>query len=323
MNIPRYLLRSSTAALLCGLLAGCGLSAPPSDSPLPQDAAATETASPFLPLSESESAASSPTPSPRITDTPMSLPSPEPSATPTASPPLVITMLYNNIPYDQRLQTDWGFSALVEWEETVLLFDTGGNGAILMNNMRLMEVDPERIRYVVLSHIHTDHTGGLPAFLNSVVARPPVYLLPGFGASYIQSVRARTEVVETSPGLEIAPGILTTGNAGGSVPEQALIVRTNRGLVVITGCAHPGIVRIVELSVELTGDEVYLVMGGFHLMNHSTAQISAILQDFRRLGVQNAAPSHCTGDRAISMFAEEYGDHYLPTGAGSILQLDG
>jgi 7,8-dihydropterin-6-yl-methyl-4-(beta-D-ribofuranosyl)aminobenzene 5'-phosphate synthase len=243
--------------------------------------------------------------------------------TPTAEPSLIITILYNNIPFDPRLQTDWGFSALVEREGTVLLFDTGGNGSILLNNMQVMETDPARVQYVVLSHVHSDHTGGLPAFLTAVEPRPPVYLLSGFGASYIQSVRARAEVVETSPGMEIVPGILTTGNAGGSIPEQALIVRTGQGLVVITGCAHPGIVRIVEKAVELTGDSVHLVLGGFHLGDYSSAQISAILADFRRLGVQNVAPSHCTGDRAISMFAAEYGDHFLRTGAGSVLHLEG
>ena len=242
--------------------------------------------------------------------------------TPTADIPLVITILYNNIPFDPRLRTDWGFSALVERGEEILLFDTGGNGPILLGNMEILDVDPAGVRHVVLSHVHSDHTGGLPAFLD-VAMQPPVYLLTGFGAAYIQSVRNRTEVIETTAGMEIAPGMITTGNAGGSIPEQALVIRTGKGLVVITGCAHPGIVRIVEQAAALTGEEVYLVLGGFHLRDKSQAEISAILADFRRLGVQKVAPSHCTGDLAISMFAAAYGENFLRTGAGSILRLEG
>jgi len=232
--------------------------------------------------------------------------------TPSAQRPLTITILYNNIASDSRLQTDWGFAALVEYRGEILLFDTGGNGSILLRNMQRMEADPVRIHDVVLSHAHSDHTGGLAAFLDAA-ARPPVYLLSEFGASFIQSVKNRTEVVEVEPGMEIAPGILTTGNAGGSIPEQALAIRAGKGLVVITGCAHPGIVRIVEKAVALTGDPVYLVLGGFHLGDKSEGEIIAILGDFRRLGVQKVAPSHCTGDRAIELFAAEYGEDFLCT----------
>jgi 7,8-dihydropterin-6-yl-methyl-4-(beta-D-ribofuranosyl)aminobenzene 5'-phosphate synthase len=235
--------------------------------------------------------------------------------------PLAITILYNNIPSDQRLKTDWGFSALVERGEEVLLFDTGGNGPILMGNISILGIEPARVRHVVLSHAHSDHTGGLNAFLDAA-SKPTVYLLAEFGGSFVQSVRRRTEVVEAAPGMEIADGILTTGNVGGSIPEQSLVIRTQKGLVVITGCAHPGIVRIVERAVELAGGPVYLVLGGFHLGEKSQSEIAAILREFRRLGVQKVAPSHCTGDLAIAMFAAEYGDDFLRTGAGSIVRLD-
>jgi len=235
-------------------------------------------------------------------------------------PSLTVTILYNNIASDQRLQTDWGFAALVEYQNEILLFDTGGNGSILLRNMRTMGVDPLRIQDVVLSHAHSDHTGGLNVFLEAA-ARPPVYLLSEFGASFIQLTKNRTEIVEVSPGMEISPGILTTGNVGGTIPEQALLIRTGKGMVVITGCAHPGIVRIVEKVVELTGEPVYLVLGGFHLRNLSDAQIAAILGEFRRLGVQKVAPSHCTGERAIELFAAEYGEDFLRTGAGSIVRV--
>jgi 7,8-dihydropterin-6-yl-methyl-4-(beta-D-ribofuranosyl)aminobenzene 5'-phosphate synthase len=241
--------------------------------------------------------------------------------TPSAQVPLTITILYNNIASDPRLRTDWGFSALVEYRDEILLFDTGGNGQILLRNMQVLGLDPARVRDVVLSHAHSDHTGGLAAFLDAS-SRPPVFLLSAFGTPFIQSVKNRTKVIEATPGLQIAENILTTGNVGGSIPEQSLVIRTGKGLVVITGCAHPGIVRIVETAVALTGDPVYLVLGGFHLGDKSEAEIAAILGEFRHLGVQKVAPSHCTGDRAIAMFAAEYGEDFLRTGAGSIIRVE-
>jgi 7,8-dihydropterin-6-yl-methyl-4-(beta-D-ribofuranosyl)aminobenzene 5'-phosphate synthase len=302
------------------LAAGCG-TAGVADIPLTENpAAVSPSLSPFLPQPEPSVTGSVAFPSKTkepasptaFTETPMNTHTPG---------PLTITVVYNNIPYDQRLKTDWGFGALVERGNDVLLFDTGGNGPILLDNMRILEIDPLSVRDIVISHNHSDHTGGLIAFLGAS-SRPPVFLLSEFGAAFIQSVKQYAEVVEATPGMEAAPGILTTGNVGGSIPEQSIAIRTGKGLVVITGCAHPGIVRIVEKAIELTGDPVYLVLGGFHLQDFSDAQIAAILVEFRRLGVQKVAPSHCTGDRAIAMFASEYGDDFLRTGAGSIIRLE-
>jgi len=209
----------------------------------------------------------------------------------------------------------------VETQSSVVLFDTGGNGQILLTNMQALSIDPERIQALVLSHIHSDHTGGLDALL-AVVSRPAVYLLPSFGKAYNQKVEQAAEGIEVTPGQMITEDMLTTGEIGGDIPEQALIVRTPPGLVIITGCAHPGIVQIIERAIGLTGEPVHLVLGGFHLSETSGPEMAAIIADFRRLGVQKVAPSHCTGDRAIRMFAAEYGEDFLRTGAGSVINID-
>jgi 7,8-dihydropterin-6-yl-methyl-4-(beta-D-ribofuranosyl)aminobenzene 5'-phosphate synthase len=315
-------MRFLTAAACIFLTAGCAPSGNPDSPPVDSPALASETFSPFLPRVESPTGTADFTPSPSDTEDPASLASSTETPMPAESiNPLTITISYNNIPFDPRLTTDWGFSALVERRDEILLFDTGGNGQILLRNMQVLEVDPARVQNVVLSHAHSDHTGGLSAFLDAS-SHPPVFLLASFGTSFIQSVKQRTEVIEATPGLQIAENILTTGNVGGSIPEQSLVIRTRKGLVVITGCAHPGIVRIVERAVALTGEPVYLVLGGFHLRDMSDDQIASILRDFRRLGVQKVAPSHCTGERAIAMFAAEYGDDFLRTGAGSIIHVE-
>jgi len=259
------------------------------------------------------------------TGPPLSIPSHKPGEReqPTTQTPvdvLRITIVYENQAYDPRLQTAWGFSALVEYRSQVVLFDTGGESQILLENMRVLDIDLGRIQSIVLSHGHADHTGGLSAILDGGV-RPTVYLLPSFPDTFKQQVEQLTQAIEVTPGQLIGNGILTTGEIAGNIPEQALLIRTEEGLVIITGCSHPGIARIVDNAIELTGDPVYLVLGGFHLGDTSESEITAILDDLRRLGVQKVAPCHCSGERAIAMFALEYGDGFIEVGVGTVISI--
>ena len=238
---------------------------------------------------------------------------------------LKITIAYDNNSFDARLKKAWGFSALVEYHGKTLLFDTGGDGRILLENMRLLVIDPACIQSIVLSHAHGDHTGGLSALLAGG-NQPSVYLLPSFADTYKHQLGLVTQVIEVTSGQAIADDIWTTGEISGNIPEQALVIRTGKGLVVITGCSHPGIVRIIERAMELIGDSVYLVLGGLHLGNESENVLFAILTDFRRLGVKKVAPCHCTGERAIAMFAAEYGQviiQFVQAGVGTVITLDG
>jgi 7,8-dihydropterin-6-yl-methyl-4-(beta-D-ribofuranosyl)aminobenzene 5'-phosphate synthase len=237
----------------------------------------------------------------------------------TATESLTITIIYDNNAYDERLKSAWGFSALVAYRDHTLLFDTGGDGPTLMENMRILGIDPTQIESVVLSHAHGDHTGGLSALME-YGARPIVYLPPSFSTTFKNQVVLITEMIEVTPGLSIAQGMFTTGEMGQSIPEQALIIQTDQGLVVITGCAHPGIVEIVEQARVMFAEPVRLVLGGFHLGSKSKAEIGAILRDFRRLGVEQVAPCHCTGERAIAMFAAEYGEDFIQAGVGRVLR---
>jgi len=193
-------------------------------------------------------------------------------------PSLTITILYNNVGYDPSLETAWGFAALVERNGETLLFDTGGDGAILMRNMNTLGVDPGQIQSVVLSHIHGDHIGGLNALLNTGIM-PTIYIPPSFPTNYKNSLKQSTSIIEVEPGQSIMEGTLTTGEMGTNILEQALIIRTTKGMVIITGCAHPGVDQLVDRAVTLVGDPVYLVMGGFHLGSASNArQASELVQ---------------------------------------------
>jgi 7,8-dihydropterin-6-yl-methyl-4-(beta-D-ribofuranosyl)aminobenzene 5'-phosphate synthase len=230
-----------------------------------------------------------------------------------------ITIVFNNIAYDSRLRTSWGFAAYIEYDGHVLLFDTGGSGSILLDNMEQLGLDPQLIEVVVLSHIHGDHTDGLIDLLYTGV-KPTVYLPKAFPETFKYTVQTRTEVVEVREPIEILPGVYSTGELGGIV-EQGLILETADGMVIITGCAHPGIVRMIRKARSVVEGDVAFVTGGFHLGGFDRNYLENIVEDFRELGVRQVGPSHCTGEIAISMFANEYGDDFIESGVGRVIVI--
>lgn len=255
---------------------------------------------------------------------PTSAPSSAATAGPAVSPEeidgLWMAIVYDNTVYDRSLQASWGFGAWLEYNGHTVLFDTGGNGSMLMGNMEKLGLDPQLIEAIVLSHIHGDHTDGLVPLLKTGI-QPTIYMPSSFPETFKEEVRTYTELVEVDDSLEIFPGMHTTGVLGTGIREQGLLVETPEGLVVITGCAHPGIVRMVERSVKIVEDEVSLVVGGFHLGDASESSIAGIIDDLRELGVQRVCPTHCTGEQAIHMFAEAYGDDYVEGGVGKLITV--
>jgi 7,8-dihydropterin-6-yl-methyl-4-(beta-D-ribofuranosyl)aminobenzene 5'-phosphate synthase len=238
-----------------------------------------------------------------------------------ALPPVIITVTYDNNPYDDRLRTAWGFSCLIRLPERTILFDTGGDSSILLHNMEQLEIDSKEIDVVVLSHIHGDHVGGLGGILsqNSDVV---VYLPVSFPQSLKEKVRRYgVEVQEVDEARELFDGVYTTGELNGGIREQSLIVSTDQGLVTVTGCAHPGVVNIVRKAREIAADKVHLVVGGFHLGGASTSEIESIIDSFSQMGVERVAPCHCSGDRARRLFREHYGEGYIECGVGTRIAL--
>jgi 7,8-dihydropterin-6-yl-methyl-4-(beta-D-ribofuranosyl)aminobenzene 5'-phosphate synthase len=247
---------------------------------------------------------------------------------------VTFTIVYDNNAYHApqpsapalaALRASWGFACWAETEEMTVLFDTGGDGGTLMNNLTNLGLDPRAIDVVVLSHAHGDHTGGLAALLGAG-AKPTVYVPASFSAAFKRDLRLLADLVEVAEAATIAPGIHTTGEVGSSIIEQALAVETEDGLVVVTGCAHPGVVEMVRRAKVAAngpdtpgaspGGQVALVMGGFHLGSASSARVKEIIADFRDLGVQRVAPCHCTGDRARRLFTDAFGADCVLAGVG-------
>ena len=103
---------------------------------------------------------------------------------------------------------------------------------------------------------------------------------------------------------------------GTSLVEQALVARTQQGLVIVTGCAHPGVDRMVAQAKRGGRDEILLVVGGFHLGGASRRRMGEIISEFQRLGVRQVAPCHCTGDRARQTLRQAFGEDFLASGVG-------
>jgi len=233
-----------------------------------------------------------------------------------------ITVIYDNNQYKKGLETDWGFSCLIKTNKEAILFDTGGDGSILLSNMKKQGIKPGEIDMVVLSHIHGDHVGGLSSFLKK---NPDVivYLPRSFPESFKNRVRKYgAEVIEVKKPMEICAGIYSTGELGTWVKEQSLIINTEKGLIVITGCAHPGVVKIINTAKELLGKPVLLVLGGFHLVGRSKQEIDRIIHGFRNLGVHFVGPCHCSGDLARELFKKEYKKNFINIGVGRVITMD-
>ncbi len=216
------------------------------------------------------------------------------------------------------LESAWGFACLVERGETTLLFDTGGDGAMLLRNLQRLDKDPMEIEWVILSHEHGDHTGGLQALLDARAA-PQVVVHDAFSTAFRRAVAARTEVTVVSAPKGLLPGVITTGPVAGRPSEQALALATEAGWVVLTGCAHPGVVAMTRAAQEAMGEEAStaLVMGGTHLRGADAQQLATVDAGLRGLGVQEIAPTHCTGAGARAHFAETWGEACHLVGVGS------
>lgn len=235
--------------------------------------------------------------------------------------PLKFTILYDNYVFKEGTKADWGFSCLIEGTEKTILFDTGTHSEILFHNIDQLKVDLNQVEQIVISHNHGDHTGGLSAVLdkNHDVS---VYLPISFPLEFVRNVEnKKAKVVSVDEQVEICQNVFLTGEMGDQIKEQSLIINTSKGLIIVTGCSHQGIVNILKRAKEMFDKEIYLVFGGFHLMRHSEEDVKNIIEQFKDLGVAKCGATHCTGDKAIGLFKDAYGKNYVPMGTGRVLEI--
>ncbi len=267
-----------------------------------------------------------------------------------------ITILYDAFGKPSAMQKDWGFAALVEYGGKRILFDTGDNPDILAQNAKAKGVDLSKLDFVVMSHRHGDHMGGM-AYLLSVNPKVKIYApketfgvygfsLPSsfyrkdeslppeqryydgappqvmkFGSAW---PGANFELIEKT--TEVAPGIHLIALVSDKpttleLRELSLAIDTPDGIVLVVGCAHPGIDKIVEAASAIS-KRIHFIAGGFHLVvatDPDIQKIAAALRDTWH--VDYVAPGHCTGEPTFAALKRAFDDRYLYAGLGTTIAL--
>ncbi|MCK9274294.1 MAG: MBL fold metallo-hydrolase [Syntrophales bacterium] len=211
-----------------------------------------------------------------------------------------VTILYDNESRQRDLKADWGFSCIVEKEGRKILFDTGANGRILLNNMRGLGVSPESVDEIFISHDHWDHTGGFSEFTKERDGKIKVYI-----PSSCSSISGAGEIIRIDNFFEIHDKIYSTGELQNI--EQSMAVKTEEGTVVITGCSHPGVQEILH-AVRPLG-KVKALVGGLHGFSQ--------FELLKNLDLVCA--THCTQYKAE--IESSFPDKFIQGGAGTVIEL--
>jgi 7,8-dihydropterin-6-yl-methyl-4-(beta-D-ribofuranosyl)aminobenzene 5'-phosphate synthase len=231
-----------------------------------------------------------------------------------------LSIVYDNFRYDRKLKADWGFSCLIEGMDRTILFDTGRYDDIFVSNMSKLNIDPHHIEEVVISHDHPDHVGGVPKLLE-INPNLTVKMGKSFPSGFKKEVRSQcAQFKEVDQPCAVSKNCVSTGELKSFIRnEQSLVILTDKGSIVLSGCAHPRVVEIVERAKWVTKQEVLLVAGGFHLLADYGSSLDKIASNLKHLGVQYVVPTHCSGEEARNVMARVFGDKYLEGGVGRVI----
>lgn len=262
----------------------------------------------------------------------------------------------------EGLLCEHGFSAWIEVAGRRLLFDTG-QGEALAGNADRLGLDLCTADTLVLSHGHYDHTGGVPLviaraptaeiYVHPKATGPRYSIRDGVAKQISMPAAARTALEThavgvrwTSRAVQLAAGLGITGpiprltdfedtggpffvDADGAQPDPieddlALWMRTDRGLVVVVGCSHAGLVNTLRHALKLSGEpRLHAVLGGFHLNEASEVRLARTMAELQELGPDLIVPCHCTGDAAVERLRQSFGERVLPGSAGAVFRFGG
>ena len=234
-----------------------------------------------------------------------------------------ITCLFDNRSMNPKLQEGWGLSLFIECDDKKILFDTGGCEEAFFFNIEKLSLRLDAVTHVILSHRHWDHIAGLEKVLSQLKPATKVFLPKLFFGHFLKRKYPFLQFTTVSSFLEIDTQISSLVLHGSFYfYEQVLILSTQRGLVLITGCAHPGIITIIKRTkAHFPTQPIHCIIGGLHLYSVSPYLSKEIVQAFQSHGVEKVAPCHCSGDHTIRQFQEAYGKDFLSVATGSVIFL--
>ena len=219
---------------------------------------------------------------------------------------LDLTILCDNYP-NEDLVCEWGFSVLIETKDLTVLLDTGQSYSGLRENSLALNKDLSEVDYVVISHEHWDHVGGL-SYIDEINPGVTVYVPEHIESQTFNIInQSSLNPIKVSDTTIIGDGFAVIGELYGPPYEQALAVNVKDvGLVCFVGCSHPGVDNHVEKAIEDLGYNTYMVIGGFHMVSATEQVIQLTIDRLLELGVQKIYPTHCSGDLFRQYLADNY-----------------
>jgi len=274
------------------------------------------------------------------------------------NPHIRITTLVENTTSNPQLLTEHGLSFWIEYADKRVLFDTGQSD-IFIQNAKVLGVNLAEADAIILSHGHYDHTGGLAAVLD-IAEKAKVYLHPaavkpkfskkasgtksiGMPDSAKKAIRDH-EVIWIKTPTQIFHGVTLTGqvprvnkfeDVGDAffldqncrksdelLDDQTLFIDSPKGLIIVFGCAHAGVVNTLHRIADLSQRKhFYAVMGGMHLLHASKERIERTQTVFRDYNLQKIGPAHCTGSKAVEKFKKTFPGQCFVCSVGTQIDL--
>lgn len=234
---------------------------------------------------------------------------------------VTIKVVYDNYVHANGLKADWGYAIVIEGLDKIILFDAGAKPDVFESNFKKMGLDAGKIDFLVFSHEHGDHTAGIGAFMKMRTGIPVIMPYSFSGSFKKKMADSGYEPLQVKEPAKICTNLYSTGEFSGPIPEQALVLNTKKGLVVMTGCSHPGIVEMLKEIKSKFNKDIYMVFGGFHLLDKSDEEMKQIIQGIKDLGVVKCGATHCTGEKQTRLIKETFKTDFVELGAGNIITI--